>query len=60
LGAGVALTFVPRKALFYGYSYRWLRPRDNMTGNHLLDRCTPIQQQLLGVSHSGGHTGGVG
>ncbi|MCY3681292.1 MAG: hypothetical protein OXH16_07835 [Gemmatimonadetes bacterium] len=25
--------------------YRWLRP---------LDRCTPIQKQLLGVSYSGG------
>ena len=44
-----------RKVLFYGYSYRWLRPRDNMTVTHLLDRCDPIQQQLLGVSHSGGH-----
>lgn len=44
-----------RKVLFYGYSYRWLRPRDNMTVAHLLDHCDPIQQQLLGVSHSGGH-----
>ena len=30
-----------RKALFYGYSYRWLRPRDDMTVEHLLDRCDP-------------------
>jgi len=44
-----------RKVLFYGYSYRWLRPRDNMTVDHYLSRCDPIQQQLLGVSHSGGH-----
>ncbi len=44
-----------RKVLFYGYSYRWIRPRDNMTVAHYLDRCDPIQQQLLGVSHSGGH-----
>jgi len=44
-----------RKVLFYGYSYRWLRPRDNMTVAHYLDRCDPIQQQLLGVSHTGGH-----
>ncbi|MCB0186790.1 MAG: phytanoyl-CoA dioxygenase family protein, partial [Caldilineaceae bacterium] len=46
---------VPRKVLFYGYSYRWLRPRDDMSVAHYLDRCDPIQQQLLGVSHSGGH-----
>ncbi|MEZ4861751.1 MAG: phytanoyl-CoA dioxygenase family protein [Caldilineaceae bacterium] len=44
-----------RKVLFYGYSYRWLRPRDDMTVAHYLDRCDPIQQQLLGVSHTGGH-----
>ena len=44
----------PRKALFYGYSYRWLRPRDNMTVGHYLDRCDPIRQQLLGASPSGG------
>ena len=45
----------PRRVLFYGYSYRWLRPRDDMTVAHVLDRCDPIRQQLLGVSHSGGH-----
>jgi ectoine hydroxylase len=44
----------PRRVLFYGYSYRWLRPRDDMTVAHYLDRCNPIQQQLLGVTHSGG------
>jgi ectoine hydroxylase-related dioxygenase (phytanoyl-CoA dioxygenase family) len=46
---------VTRKVLFYGYSYRWLRPRDNMTVDHYLDRCDPIQRQLLGES-----TGGMG
>ena len=44
----------PRRVLFYGYSYRWLRPRDDMQVEHYLDRCTPIQKQLLGVSYSGG------
>lgn len=44
----------PRKALFYGYSYRWLRPRDDMQVAHYLDRCDPIRKQLLGVSYSGG------
>ena len=45
---------VPRRVLFYGYSYRWLRPRDDMTVDHYIDRCDPIRQQLLGVTHSGG------
>ena len=44
-----------RKVLFYGYSYRWLRPRDDMTVGHLMDRCDPIRRQLLGAS-----TGGMG
>lgn len=44
-----------RKVLFYGYSYRWLRPRDDMTVGHYLDQCDPIRKQLLGVSPSGGH-----
>ena len=37
-----------RKALFYGYGYRWLRPKDDMTVEHLYDRCDPIRRQLLG------------
>ncbi len=44
-----------RKVLFYGYSYRWLRPRDDMTVEHLFPQCDPIQRQLLGAS-----TGGMG
>ncbi|MEO2005852.1 MAG: phytanoyl-CoA dioxygenase family protein [Candidatus Poribacteria bacterium] len=43
-----------RKVLFYGYSYRWLRPRDNMTVDHYLARCDPIRRQLLGASVTGG------
>ena len=39
-----------RKLLLYGYSYRWIRPRDNMTVDHLMDRCDPIRQQLLGAT----------
>ncbi len=45
----------PRRVLFYGYSYRWLRPRDDMNVGHCLDGCDPIRRQLLGVSPSGGH-----
>ena len=44
-----------RRVLFYGYSYRWLRPRDDMTVEHLFDQCDPIRRQLLGAS-----TGGMG
>jgi ectoine hydroxylase len=43
-----------RRVLFYGYSYRWLRPRDNMTVAHLMDRADPIRRQLLGASATGG------
>jgi len=37
-----------RKALFYGYGYRWIRPKDDMTVEHLYERCDPIRRQLLG------------
>jgi ectoine hydroxylase-related dioxygenase (phytanoyl-CoA dioxygenase family) len=46
---------VPRKVLFYGYSYRWLRPRDDMRVDHYLPTCDPIRQQLLGAAPSGNH-----
>ena len=47
---------VARKVLFYGYSYRWLRPRDDMTASiRFMDRCDPVRRQLLGAS-----TGGFG
>jgi ectoine hydroxylase len=38
----------PRKVLFYGYGYRWLRTKDDMTVGHLLERSDPIRRQLLG------------
>lgn len=44
-----------RKALFYGYSYRWLRPRDDMTVAHRMERCDPIRRQLLGAHPTGGY-----
>lgn len=37
-----------RKALFYGYGYRWIRQKDEMTVEHLYERCDPIRRQLLG------------
>ena len=45
---------VTREGLFYGYSFRWIRPRDNMTVAHYMDQCDPIRRQLLGAGPSGG------
>lgn len=39
---------VTRKVLFYGYSYRWLRTKDEMTVEHLWENSDPIRRQLLG------------
>ena len=44
---------VTRKALFYGYSYRWLRSRVEVPAFHVMDRCDPVRQQLLGAGPSG-------
>ena len=44
----------PRKVLFYGYSYRWLRPRDDMTVD-LQDQRDPIRKQLFGAAPTGGY-----
>lgn len=46
---------IMRKVLFYGYSYRWLQPRDDMTVAHYMEKSDPIRQQILGKS-----TGGMG
>ena len=54
--AGRNRSDVTRKVLFYGYSYRWLKPRDNMTVAHYMERSDPIRRQLLGA----GPTGGMG
>ena len=39
---------VTRKVLFYGYGYRWLRTKDDMTVQDLWPRCDPVRRQLLG------------
>ncbi|MBV7335802.1 phytanoyl-CoA dioxygenase family protein [Chloroflexi bacterium TSY] len=39
---------IARKVLFYGYGFRWLRTKDDMTVAHLWDECDPIRRQLLG------------
>lgn len=47
-----------RKALFYGYGYRWLRTKDEMTVQHLYPELDPIRRQLLGdgLSANGRYT----
>lgn len=48
---------ITRKGLFYGYGYRWLRSKDDMTiPQELFDRNDPIRQQLLGGgTNANGH-----
>lgn len=52
--AGMNYSKITRKALFYGYSYRWLKPRDNMTVAHYMDKSDDVRKQLLGASPNGG------
>ena len=52
--AGRNFSTITRKVLFYGYSYRWLKPRDDMTVEHYMEHSDPIRQQLLGASPNGG------
>ncbi len=45
-----------RKVLFFGYSYRWLRPRDEVTlDERLTDRMDPVRDQLFGASATGSY-----
>lgn len=37
-----------RKVVWFGYSYRWLRPKDQMTVSHLYPQLDPIRRQILG------------
>jgi ectoine hydroxylase len=39
---------VTRKVLFYGYGYRWIRRKDDMTMDGLLEKSDPIGRQMLG------------
>ncbi len=39
-----------RKVLFYGYGYRWIRTKDDMTVQSLWATSDPIRRQLLGWS----------
>ena len=37
-----------RKVLFYGYGYRWIRTKDDMTVQSLWESSDPIRRQMLG------------
>ena len=37
-----------RKVLFYGYGYRWIRTKDDMTVQSLWPESDPIRRQMLG------------
>ena len=39
---------ITRKILFYGYGYRWIRTKDDMTVQDLWPTSSPIRKQLLG------------
>ena len=39
---------ITRKILFYGYGYRWIRTKDNMTVQDLWAHSDPIRRQMLG------------
>ncbi len=52
--SGQNLSDITRRVLFLGYSYRWLKPRDNMTVDHYMANADPIRRQLLGASPNGG------
>lgn len=39
---------VTRKVLFYGYGYRWIRTKDDMSVQDLWPESDPIRRQLLG------------
>ena len=44
-----------RKVLFYGYSYRWIRPRDDVTMDKFWDELDPIRRQLFGDAPTGAY-----
>ena len=43
-----------RKVVWLGYSYRWLKPKDEMTVSHLLKTVDPVRAQLLGAGSANG------
>jgi ectoine hydroxylase len=51
---GTNTSAVTRKALFVGYTYRWIRPReDGRRNGSNLERLSPLRRQLLGHASNG-------
>ena len=49
-GIGHNWSGLPRKTIFMGYAYRWVKPMDYIQmPDNLVAKCTPIQKQLIGV-----------
>ncbi len=49
-GIGKNWSGYPRKTIFMGYAYRWVKPMDYIQmPDELVAKCNPIQKQLLGV-----------
>ena len=49
-GAGHNYSGKPRKTIFVGYAYRWVKPMDYIVmPEELLDRSNDVQKQLFGV-----------
>jgi ectoine hydroxylase len=40
---------IVRKAIFLGYTYRWIRPREDLS-SLARDGCSPVRRQLLGAA----------
>ena len=45
-----------RKVIWMGYAYRWLRPKDEMTVQGLIDKANPVRRQLLGCASNSNST----
>ncbi len=49
-GIGHNWSGLPRKTIFMGYAYRWVKPMDYIAmPDELVTKCNPIQKQLIGV-----------
>ena len=49
-GIGHNWSGFPRKTIFMGYAYRWVKPMDYIQmPDELVAKCNPIQKQLIGV-----------
>ena len=49
-GIGHNWSGFPRKTIFMGYAYRWVKPMDYIQmPDELVTKCNPVQKQLIGV-----------